>query len=545
LGNGNYLFNGSQYLAGASADPSQPIGVIYNNATKVYSWLATTSVAEALIVAGGGGGGKDIGGGGGGGGVIAQNVNLIPGWTDLAVGAGGIGSVRPNTNGERGGHQWIINGTQGGHSTLATASGTLTAIGGGYGGTGPWNHTLQGQGGSGGSGGGAAGYNAGNSGRNGAGTAGQGYAGASGDGHHASGGGGGAGGPGSTGRTNGASSGGPGVQNCILGTCYYWGGGGGGAGHNWQSGSGGIGGGGSGASYNGNAGAGGVGLNNGSSGGNGRNAPGGHGGENTGGGGGGGSHYNANNEGGNGGSGIIALSYQNMLTINTGNGAIDLQGNILGAGLSLTTNHGFSQIQGNISGDIGIVKSGTGTLTLSGNNTYSGSTTLSAGIIAIASAAAIPDASSVILDAGTTLDLYDYSVSVGAISGDGSITNSGNSTAILTVGSLNTSTTFNGLIENGVGTLGITKVGSGILTLTGTNTYSANTTITAGLLGLGSADAIGSTGDIIFNGGGLQYSASNTIDYSSGSRLGTGSQNFNIDTNGQNITWSGNLVTSQ
>ncbi|MDA7736744.1 autotransporter-associated beta strand repeat-containing protein [Porticoccus sp.] len=547
LGNGNYLFNGSQYLAGASADASQPIGVIYNNATKVYSWLATTSVAEALIVAGGGGGGKDMGGGGGGGGVIAQNVTFNPGGAyQIAVGAGGIGSVRPNTNGESGGHHYRINATQGGHSTLATASGTLTAIGGGYGGTGPWSHTLQGQAGSGGSGGGASGYQAQYSGRNGAGTAGQGYAGASGAGSHVSGGGGGAGGPGSTGRSHGSATGGPGVQNCILGTCYYWGGGGGGSSYSYNGGNGGIGGGGGGAV---GVTTGGAGLNNGSPGGGGNinqqtNRPGGHGGANTGGGGGGGSHYRGNNEGGNGGSGIVVLSYQNMLTINTGNGAIDLQGNISGAGLSLATNHGFSQIQGNISGDIGIVKSGTGTLTLSGNNTYSGSTTLSAGTIAIASATAIPDASSVILDAGATLDLYDYSMSVGAISGDGSITNSGNSTAILTVGSLNTSTTFNGLIENGVGTLGITKVGSGILTLTGTNTYSANTTITAGFLGLGSADAIGSTGDIIFNGGGLQYSASNTIDYSSGSRFGTGSQNFNIDTNGQNITWSGNLVTT-
>jgi hypothetical protein len=39
---------------------------------------------------------------------------------------------------------WTINAKQGENSTFETANGTLTAIGGGYGGTGPWNHTLQG-----------------------------------------------------------------------------------------------------------------------------------------------------------------------------------------------------------------------------------------------------------------------------------------------------------------------------------------------------------------------------------------------------------------
>ena len=542
LGNGYYLFNGVQYLAGASADASQPIGVIYNSGTRVYSWLATTSVAETLMVAGGGGGGKDIGGGGGGGGVIAQTVNLTPGWTELAVGDGGIGSVRPNTSGEGGGHQWRVNGTQGGNSTLVTASGTLTAIGGGYGGTGPWGHTLQGAAGAGGSGGGASGYSAGTSGRNGAGTAGQGYAGASGYGSHVSGGGGGAGGPGSTGQSHGASSGGAGVQNCILGTCYYWGGGGGGAGHSYRGGDGGIGGGGGGGSYNGAGGTGNVGLNAGSSGGSGRDRPGGHGGVNTGGGGGGGTHYNANNEGGNGGSGIVVVSYQNMLTINSGNGAIDLQGNVAGAGLALTTNSVSSQVQGNITGDIGITKLGTGTLTLSGNNTYTGSTILTAGVIKIGAANAIPTASLTNLAASTTLDLNNYTVTVGSISGSGTITNSAAGSAVLNVGSLNSSTTFSGVIENGSGTVGITKSGSGTLTLTGTNTYSGTTTLTGGLIGLGSADAIGSAGSIVFNGGGLQYSASNTTDFSSGSRLAAGTQLFNIDTNGQDITWAGNLL---
>jgi filamentous hemagglutinin family protein len=185
LGNGDYLFNGTSYTAGASANTEHPIGVIYDSANDVYSWLARTSAADILLVAGGGGGGMDMGGGGGGGGVIAQSVALTPGWLDLSVGAGGAGAPAGCTSAAAGrcGHQWTVNAQSGGNSTLQTASGTLTAIGGGYGGTGPWNHQLQGRAASGGSGGGAAGYNAGTSGRNGAGTQGQGHAGASGTGH--------------------------------------------------------------------------------------------------------------------------------------------------------------------------------------------------------------------------------------------------------------------------------------------------------------------------------------------------------------------------
>ena len=549
LGNGYYLFNGVQYLAGASADASQPIGVIYNSATQVYSWLATTSVAEALMVAGGGGGGMDMGGGGGGGGVIAQNVSLIPGWTELTVGAGGAGGPAGCSSGQNCNHQFNLRASAGGNSTLTSSAGTLTAIGGGYGGSSYWGYTPdQGYGGSGGSGGGASGYsNSGsnsNLGRNGSGTAGQGNDGGGGYGQYYGGGGGGAGATGGSGRAAGGSVGGAGIQSCILGTCYYWGGGGGGSGYSVTGGNGGIGGGGGGAV---GVTTGGAGLNNGAAGGGGNvntqtNRPGGNGGVNTGGGGGGGSHYNRNNQGGDGGSGIVVVSYQNMLTINSGNGAIDLQGNVAGAGLALTTNSVSSQVQGNITGDIGITKLGTGTLNLSGNNTYTGSTILSAGIIKAGSANALSSTSLMTLAASTSLDLNDYTVSVGSISGSGTITNSAAGSAVLNVGSLNLSTTFSGVIENGSGTAGITKSGSGTLTLTGTNTYSGTTTLTDGLIGLGSADAIGSAGSIVFNGGGIQYSASNTTDFSSGSRLAAGTQLFNIDTNGQDITWAGNLL---
>lgn len=287
---------------------------------------------EVLIVGGGGGGGMDMGGGGGGGGVLYfPAMQLDPGIAQtVTVGAGGAGA--PAANGTRsdgvgvqpGGHQYTIRATNGGNSSFAER----TALGGGYGASSYWGYTPDyGYGGSGGSGGGASGYSdgTGNGGAAGAGGrgaiptqptslyGGYGNRGGGGTGQYYPGGGGGAGGMGGEGTAAYASFGGPGVENSILGTTYFWGGGGGGGAYSaGAGGNGGIGGGGGGAV---GTTTGGAGLNNGSAGGGGSpnsqtNTPGGNAGANTGGGGGGGSHYNANNKGGEGGSGIVVVAYR-------------------------------------------------------------------------------------------------------------------------------------------------------------------------------------------------------------------------------------------
>ena len=49
------------------------------------------------------------------------------------------------------------------------------------------------------------------------------------------------------------------------------------------------------------------------------------------------------------------------------------------------------------------------------------------------------------------------------------------------------STTFSGTLQNGGGTVALTKSGTGTLTLSGTNTYTGATTVNAGTLQAGSA----------------------------------------------------------
>ena len=78
------------------------------------------------------------------------------------------------------------------------------------------------------------------------------------------------------------------------------------------------------------------------------------------------------------------------------------------------------------------------------------------------------------------------SVTVGAISGDPSITTTGGKIlssvagpARITIGDANTDSTFTGQIQNGAGTVSVTKANSTTLTLSGVNSYSGTTDINA------------------------------------------------------------------
>ena len=72
------------------------------------------------------------------------------------------------------------------------------------------------------------------------------------------------------------------------------------------------------------------------------------------------------------------------------------------------------------------------------------------------------------------------------------------------VGSLNTSSTFAGVLENnGLAVAALNKVGTGTLTFTGANAYTGGSTVTAGTFAIGASNVLADTGAITLNGGTL------------------------------------------
>lgn len=98
-------------------------------------------------------------------------------------------------------------------------------------------------------------------------------------------------------------------------------------------------------------------------------------------------------------------------------------------------------------------------------------------------------------------DLNGKNEAVASIGGTGGFIRNGASSTASTLyvggGVAGTSSaSFAGVIENGNGTLALTKEGSGTQTLTGINTYTGNTTISAGTLALSGSGAINSSATI-------------------------------------------------
>jgi fibronectin-binding autotransporter adhesin len=213
-----------------------------------------------------------------------------------------------------------------------------------------------------------------------------------------------------------------------------------------------------------------------------------------------------------------------------------------------TTNatDGTFTYNGTLSGDYGINKLGSGTLTFTGENFYTGGTTVSAGTLLLTgSSFDLNDDSAVIVNGGT-LALGAGDQGLGSLAGTGGTVNLFNGSGrTLFVGSNGASTTYAGVIAGAGGSL--EKIGAGTLTLTGTNTYTGTTRISVGTLQADNASALGSGGPIAFGtataGGTLKWGSGNTTDYSN--RFTTGnSQGFGFDTNGNDITLANGLTST-
>jgi len=156
---------------------------------------------------------------------------------------------------------------------------------------------------------------------------------------------------------------------------------------------------------------------------------------------------------------------------------------------------------------------------------------VTAGRLVVGNAAALGVSSGALAVNGGTLDLGGISVAVGALSGSagGVITTAnaaGTATLTTSFGS-GTSSIFGGTIQdNGSGFVALTKTGDGQLTLSAANTYTGATTVSAGILALGVADALSNSTAVTVNGGGLNMASfSDTVAslaITSGSVFGAG-----------------------
>jgi autotransporter-associated beta strand protein len=140
-----------------------------------------------------------------------------------------------------------------------------------------------------------------------------------------------------------------------------------------------------------------------------------------------------------------------------------------------------------------------------------------------------------------TLDMADLALTVGSLTGTTNLTNStGGSAQTITIGSDNTSPApYFGIISNGPGTtpVSLTKVGTGILTLSGANTYTGSTSINAGTLKLGVSSAIAASGPLGATGAGTTTVTSGAVLDLNGFSL-TGACNEGIMINGTGLAAS-------
>jgi fibronectin-binding autotransporter adhesin len=165
-------------------------------------------------------------------------------------------------------------------------------------------------------------------------------------------------------------------------------------------------------------------------------------------------------------------------------------GGILNSGALITNNGTLTFFQnssaytfGNNIAGTGIVSmNGYGTEKLTGNNTYTGETSVFRGTLQAGSATAFGSMSDVVFSFNGVLDLNNYNITVGSISGSattGGILLTG--TSVLTIANSLTNPNFAAPIT-GTGSLVLGGT-SGSLTLDGTgNTYSGGTTVNSGTL---------------------------------------------------------------
>ncbi|MCW1925790.1 autotransporter-associated beta strand repeat-containing protein [Luteolibacter arcticus] len=204
----------------------------------------------------------------------------------------------------------------------------------------------------------------------------------------------------------------------------------------------------------------------------------------------------------------IAVSGARQLNLNVGNvaaGNLTLNGNLTGNGtLTQTAGNGGARgvtFNGDNSGF-----TGTFTQTNDGNNRTSFNTATSGS----ASAAWVLNRD---VAGGIALNLGLGTLHFGSLAGGAQIRNNAAATTTVSVGALNTNTTFNGGFRSNTGgtNVALTKVGTGTLTLSGSNLHTAATTVQGGTLEISSSGSMPNSAVAVNSTGTLKVADGKTL----------------------------------
>jgi fibronectin-binding autotransporter adhesin len=174
-------------------------------------------------------------------------------------------------------------------------------------------------------------------------------------------------------------------------------------------------------------------------------------------------------------------------------------------GGSLTTgvDNTSTTFGGVISGTGGLIKSGSGTLTLIAANTYTGATTINAGTLSFSSLGNLGNGTAINFgggrlrwETGNTTDISGRTVTV----------NAGGATLDVQANTV----TFAGAVGNS-GSGALAKTGTGTLVLSSANTYTGGTSVDQGTLRVTNAGGLGSGAVTINNGGTLEINGAVTL----------------------------------
>ena len=262
-------------------------------------------------------------------------------------------------------------------------------------------------------------------------------------------------------------------------------------------------------------------------------------------------------------------------TLSIGNGGASGSINsaaVINSGTLIFNRSDDSTYSGTIGGTGTLTKLGSGTLYLTGESDYSGVSTITAGTLSVGNGGATGslNGSSIINSSALQFNRSSNSTYSGAISGTGTLTKLGTGTLYLTgtntysgtssitagtlslgnggtTGSIASTTisnsgslefnrsddlTYSGIIS---GTGSLSKRGTGVLTLSGANTFDGATTISEGTLNASHSSALGSAA------GGTTIQSGATLQISNGTTIST--ENLTLNGSGASAS-SGALILS-